>query len=321
MEVTFFLNILLAIISFVIAAYLLYLVRINSVLRKLNNGMKNVVNKSQKLSTNRKKKEEEIRIDDGGQEKTSFFYKVDLSLIQSGISHKFPFITTEIFLCIVAGTMAAAFIIGIRYSFLIAFIAACLSGFMYYILLFLLSSINYRKTESQIISFVGMMKDYSRTSDDIVTILQNVSVYLEEPLKSVVEECCMEATTTGDVSAAITRMSLKIEHKEFKKIMNNLEICSRHKANYGEVISRSMDQLRNYIASKEEARRIVSNGRRQIILIDIVGVICFFMMNDLAEEGILSFMQKTFAGNCILLYLFLVILWSTWKMISMGQKD
>ncbi len=315
------LNILLAILSILSSILIVRAVKRNKALEKVNEGLKKNLQKAGKAANKRKQKEETLRIEDGSQEKASLFYRIDVSLAQSGLTKKFPFLSTELFLGIVIVSIAATFMAGIQYSMFAGMTAAFLAGFVYYAIVYLLMAANYKRTEKQIVNFVDMLKNYSRTSDDILTIFKNVSLYLEEPLKSAVNECCAEAAATGDLSAAMIRMSIKVEHKEFKKIVANLEICSRRKANYSEVIDRSMKQLKDYVAVREENKRMVGNARKTILMMIGIGILCFYMLNDFKEEGIFRFMQQSVVGQVILFYLFFTILYSLWKMLSMGQKE
>lgn len=314
-------NILFALFSIILAIMLVSAVRKNKAIKSINQNLKVQVAKTQKVSKRRKKQEEALRIEDGGQEKESFFYKIDLSLEQSGISKILPFVNTEIFFVIIIVSAAAAFGIGIKRTFLVGVMAAFVTVFLYYVLIYLLTSSNYRKTEEQIVSFAGMLKNYSRTSDDILTILRNTAFYIEEPLKSVVMECYTEATTTGDVSGAMTKMALKVEHKEFKKIVNNMEMCSRHKANYGVIIDRSRDQIRAYVAAREEDKQMVNVGRLGILMILGVGALSMYMINGLPEEGIIQYLQQSMGGQVLLFYLFCVVLYTLWSMVSIGKKE
>lgn len=66
---------------------------------------------------------------------------------------------------------------------------------------------------------------------------------------------------------------------------------------------------------------MVGNARKTILMMIGIGILCFYMLNDLKEEGILRFMQQSIVGQVILFYLFLTVLYSLWKMLSMGQKE
>lgn len=52
-----------------------------------------------------------------------------------------------------------------------------------------------------------------------------------------------------------------------------------------------------------------------------VGALSITMMNDFAEGGIIPFLRQSFIGECILFYLFLVLFYTMWKLISMGKKS
>lgn len=319
MNVIIICNILLFCLSILMAVLFLHSARKSRAF--LDKSVNRTMNKAKHTALKRKEKEEALRMEDGKQEKTSFLFRIDVSLAQSGLSERLPFLNTELFLGFVIVTVAAGFILGLGKGLLVGIIAAFVIAFLHYLLLYLLTARNYNRTEKQIIRFVGMLKNYARTSDDLMAIFRSVTVYLDEPLKSIVEECQAEAVATGDLSAAMMRMELKIEHKEMKKILGNLEICARRKANYEVIIDRSMEQIRSYIATTEENKKMISGARKTILMILAVGALSIGMMNDFAEGGIIPFLRQSFVGECILFYLFFILLYTAWKMISMGKKS
>lgn len=278
--------------------------------------------KTRKHTRKKMEKEEQVRIEDGKQEKESLFFRMDLLFTQSGLYKKFPFLNTELFFVIVLSTAAAGlFLLTNAFGLFVGIMAFTGICFLWYLILYLLSAANYNKTEKQIIRFVNLLGNYAQTTDDIITCMEKVSVSLEEPLKSAVIECCTEARTNADTEAAFSRLAMKIEHEEFQKIIHSIEVCSKHRANYAAVISRSKGTLKGYLASREKQKKKVSSARISILLILAVGIFCLKMMNGLAEEGIINFLQKTIFGKGLLLYGFFLLIFSFWQMISMGRKD
>ena len=85
-------NILLAIISILSAILIVRAVNQNRALEKVNEGLKRNLKKTGKAADKRKQQEETLRIEDGSQEKASLFYRIDVSLAQSGLTKKFPFL-------------------------------------------------------------------------------------------------------------------------------------------------------------------------------------------------------------------------------------
>ena len=117
---------------------------------------------------------------------------------------------------------------------------------------------------------------------------------------------------TGDKGRAIRNLEKRIEHEKFQELIRNLEICSRYEANYGEVIKDSRGLLREYLAAAKERKAIINNARVEIaMIIGCCGVV-FWMINDFTEKGILSLLLSSFAGNLLLAYCLLMIIFAVW---------
>ena len=117
---------------------------------------------------------------------------------------------------------------------------------------------------------------------------------------------------TGDKSKAIRNLEKRIEHEKFKELIRNLEICSRYEANYGEVIKDSRGLLREYLATVKERKAILNNARIEIAMIIGCCGLVFWMMNDFTQAGILTVLLASTAGNLILVYCILMILYALW---------
>ena len=75
---------------------------------------------------------------------------------------------------------------------------------------------------------------------------------MTEPLRSKIAECCTQARITGDTSGALQDLSLKIGHEKFYEVIANLEIGSKYRANYTELIDSLRDDMRAYLRGREE---------------------------------------------------------------------
>ena len=64
-----------------------------------------------------------------------------------------------------------------------------------------------------------------------------VCPYLDVPMRPALQECVSKARNTGNVEEALRNLELQIEHPQFRNLIRNLEICSRHEANYAETVS------------------------------------------------------------------------------------
>lgn len=68
-----------------------------------------------------------------------------------------------------------------------------------------------------------------------------------------------------------------IEHPFFKKLIRNLEISSRHNANYKDIITECRYQLDEAASNAKKLEKIYKDGRHDIILVIIAGTACVIM--------------------------------------------
>lgn len=295
-----FISVLIA--SFITVEYLIK----NKV---LNNSFKAAYRLIKKKEHQRHRSEEKLRYEDGKQEKIKFLTKVDLIIVRSGLNIIFPFISTEtymigtfvlalgVFLCIQAFSNIVFALIGILIVIIIS-----------YLILYFSSGYNYKKTEKIIVNFANLLENYSKTTDDIISIFQKVLPYTENPVRMALEECCTAALTTGQVSVSLFQLSNKIEHEKFKELIRNLEICSRYEANYAEIISESRRNLREYIAAKEKRKEMKNSSKVDILLLLIAAVVILKVVSQLGEGSMITVLTSSFIGNIILLYCAVLLL-------------
>lgn len=262
--------------------------------------------------------EQKLRFEEGKQEKTGFLCKLDHLVLQSNLKHYVSFLNTELYLFFALGSASIGFFItnALVHTWIAGIMAFVCILFIFYLVLYVLSGINYKKTEENIITFVNLMENYSKTSDDLLNILGKVSRYLGDPLKSAVEECYMEGRTTGNVSEAFYNLQLRIEHEKFKGIIRNLEICSRHEANYAEIIRDSRDILREYLAAKKERKSMINNARVEVSILIACSVFVLYMMDGFMQKSIISILMSSLIGQGLLLYSGIVMLFTIFNVMK-----
>lgn len=273
-----------------------------------------VFQKAKEQEEDRQSEQQKLILIEGRQEKTNLLYKMDLLVLQSNIRKVLPFASTEILLIFTVGLAAIGFmavtsISGTWIFGILGFVGVC---FLVYMVLYFMALSNYRKTEESLMTFINLLENYSSMEDELIAIFSRIQTFLTEPVKSAVEQCCIEAEMTGDKSRAIRNLEKRIEHEKFKELVRNLEICSRYEANYGEVIKDSRSLLREYLAAVKERKAILNNARVEIAMIIACCGVVFWMMNDFTETGILSLLLGSTAGNIILAYCILIVLYAIW---------
>ena len=273
-----------------------------------------VYEKAKNQEEERKSEQQMKYLLEGRQEKTNFLYKLDLLVLQSNINKILPIAGTEILLIMTimiatGGFVAITSLTGTWIFGMLGFIGVCFSC---YLVLYFMALSNYRKTEESLMTFINLLENYSSMEDELIAIFSRIQPFLTEPIKSAVQQCCIEAEMTGDKSKAIRNLEKRIEHEKFKELIRNLEICSRYEANYGEVIKDSRGLLREYLATVKERKAILNNARIEIAMIIGCCGLVFWMMNDFTQAGILTVLLASTAGNLILVYCILMILYALW---------
>lgn len=260
-----------------------------------------------------------IRLEEGKQEKESFLWRLECMLEQSGAKKYFGGLNAELFLFL----ELLLFVGGCLLFPLLGFTGisgAALAGgtaILPVLFLYLAWVLQYGKMEEEVLYFMNLLENYSQTTDDILTIFQRTVPYLNEPLKSAVSEAYMEGRTTGQTAQVFYYLHRKIPHEKFGTILRNLEICSRHEANYQEIIRDSRGMLLEYLHGKKERQAMVQNARIEIGMILLCSLLVFYLVNGFLEEPLLYVLQQSLPGKLLLYYcggIVLCVLWNLFRM-------
>lgn len=265
--------------------------------------------------------ERKLREEVGRKEKDGFLSKFDHLIARSGITSYIKFLNTEIYITMI--TVVELLCIGmsmmITHSILLTLCCSLVLLFLSYLLLYIMSGMNYKKTETNLLEFANLLENYSKTNDDIITILYKIYPYLLNPLHDAVEACVYEARSTGNVSNALMNLENKIEHDKFKEIIRNIEICSRYEANYDEIIKDSRKMLRDYIAAREERKALLKNSRIEMTIIIFCCSIIISMLDGFSTIGIVYILFHSMIGNALLGYCVIVLFLTFWVLLAIDK--
>lgn len=271
---------------------------------------------------NRRQQEVFIRQQEGAQE-DSFLHKLDKLIINSNIRKFFPFINTEIYILITTVTAGLGFFLMnfVSGNWILGLVTMLASFLIFYFVVYIMAGVNYKKTEDNIVTFTNLLENYSKTNDDLIAIFGKIFPYLDEPLKTAVEDCYYEAVQSGNRILALNNLTEKIEHEKFKEIIRNLEVCSRHEANYAEIITDSRHMLREYIANKEERKSAIQTGRIEVAVILISCLVIINLLNSFLQGSILAMLTSDLIGKAILVYCIVIIFISIYKLLSFDKGE
>lgn len=280
----------------------------------------NVINDSlKKRAARRREYEEQKAIEKGLREGQSIFFKVDLALIKSGIQRKIPFFTTEILIICMTLT---AFVLFITCTVLgaapvISVIISVSGTALWLFIIKILLNYNNEKIEKNLMKFVNLIENYSRIYDDIREIFKYSAPFLDEPLKSAVNECVMELDLKSDTYAAFKKLEIKVGHRQFGELVRNLELCSRHNTDYAAVIRKNREIIQDYIAERQTRKQMAAQARINIIILYAGAVIAFKMLAKIGDTKLTTLLVSSVTGNFVIMMCSAVIIFSIYKMVKM----
>lgn len=306
-------NIVLFLILFITMFFLVKAMVDNNVLSRIRQWMKNSEN-------NRTNAEEQLRNIEGNQEKNSIFYSMDLTINQSGIKRYIPFLSTEYLVLFSSLLSIAAFVItGIIKGWSYGVLAAIAVFLVPYLFVRIMAEVNHKRIEEQIIHFLNMIDNYNQTEDNLITIFGKVYKYLDEPLCSAVRECYLEASNTGDMSTAFRRLETKVVHEKLSEILQTLEMCSMHEANYHVIITEAREIMTKHKKSKDAIKNIVGRAKMNMAAMMGMLVLLIFMISNIIEVNLITAMTGSVIGMAILIYIGFVIVFGIFSVITITR--
>lgn len=194
----------------------------------------------------------------------------------SGIRQRFPGITPEFWVAgnlMVIGLVSlfSKALLGIRERFIIvaAFIVAQL------LLLRYLRFRNIRAVNENLMKLLKLLGNYRITAAEVANVFHHVSRYMEEPIRTALEECYLETLVTGDVGRALLSMEEKIEHPQFKALARNIEIAVRYCADLTALINGSRHSMIEYLRLTQKKKTMLRNIALKTLLLIGIALLLF----------------------------------------------
>ncbi len=150
---------------------------------------------------------------------------------------------------------------------------------------------------SNLLKFLDFLGNYSLTAGEVTSVFGQISRYVEEPMKSALDECCYEAQTTGDVGMALLSMSEKIEHPKFKEIVRNIEVSTRYCADFSVLVKASRRSVREYLRMGEERKGMLREAVINMLLLCGMSLVVLLVVDKLIEASVWELLWKTIPGK------------------------
>ena len=236
-------------------------------------------------------------------------FHLEQQLLYSGLTDKIPFLTPELWITGNLILVALCYTIGtiLSNNWWLGFLIILIFEVSVYLLQNLLVLRNYNAVDRELLKFLDFLGNYSITSGEVTIILKQISGYLEEPLKSVLEECYYEAQTTGDTGMALLSMAEKVQHPKFKELVRNMEISMRYSADFTILVSQSRKSIREHMRMRQEQKALASEAWVNILILGAMTVIILKTVEVLIGVPIQDILLKTWVGRGCLMSILVIL--------------
>lgn len=236
-------------------------------------------------------------------------FHLEQQLLYSGLTDKIPFLTPELWITGNLILVALCYTIGtiLSNNWWLGFLIILIFEVSVYLLQNLLVLRNYNAVDRELLKFLDFLGNYSITSGEVTIILKQISGYLEEPLKSVLEECYYEAQTTGDTGMALLSMAEKVQHPKFKELVRNMEISMRYSADFTILVSQSRKSIREHMRMRQEQKALASEAWVNILILGAMTVIILKTVEVLIGVPIQDILLKTWVGRGCLMGILVIL--------------
>lgn len=237
-------------------------------------------------------------------------YRMEKILIYSGVGVKFPGFTPEVAITagIVGGSLLYFLCLFLGTTWWMAGVMVLLAYVGIYFLLSILMLRNYNRTDEELLKFLDFLGNYSITSGEITSILRQISGYLKEPLRTVLEEGYVEAQTCGNTGLALLEMAEKIQHPKFKEIIYNLEITLRYSADFTTLVGQSRRAVRENSRLRQERKSMAKEAWINIMILLGMTVVILKAVEALLGIPVTGIIVGTWVGRICMVGIGVILL-------------
>lgn len=265
--------------------------------------------------------EEKRRKLEGNISKVKFLNSFDEMLNRSGLKEKYQLLNSEMYISITLILALISYLLSkFIYNFigfnLIIAIAVC---FISYLIVYYRSGIAFQNIDNEVMSFINNIENFSTTSKDIVSIFEEVIPFTGNPLTKYLQEFVNTAKSSGDTRSAFAKLESRLENDGLVTLLKNLEMASRNNANYTEIIKESRKVFKKYFKAKSKRKIIISNGRGNILLITLIGLVMVYAVDSFIDGALLHVLSYTPFGNVLLGIGILIVISALWIFIAMDR--
>ncbi len=232
------------------------------------------------------------------QEEHSILWAIENSLRYSGLRQRFPGLTLEWWLLGNLAVLGTAFVLTAALFGILPAAVVCMLIFAAETWILRSCRIrNLRRVNEELLKLLDFLGNYSITAGEVTSVLNQVSRYMEEPIRGALELCCLEAGMTGDTGTALLVMADYIEHPKFKELARNMEISVRYCADFSAMVRSSRRSMREYLRVQQERKGMLREALINMLLLLGMSLIVLTIVGSLISFSIWKFLWGSLPGR------------------------
>ena len=321
--------VIIRILSLLIAASVIFLFYTTLIqTEKLKKSWENIFRQLNHGHLLKKEEIEKVKQLQGEAARIPLIERIEIQIIYSGLQGRIPWLNGVTYIFLTLLIMGLVIIIGLLFSTVRnTLLMAALVLLVPYLLMRLQADRQYEAVKKEFPSFMRVISSFSKSYQDILTILEASASYVGNPIRENVSIAVIKARANGDVRGAMKWLADHMEYKLFKDLIKALEITSRHSLAYADIIDQFMVIAEKKNASVEKQKVIVRKGRAGVAVMLFLGIVMFYMVivsvngcNSIIEG--IQILQSGLTGRVLLGYMICVFIGSLWYMLfRMQVKD
>ena len=224
--------------------------------------------------------------------------RLDRALTYSRIKMRYPRMTAEKFIAGLSVASALILIVtGITAGFAASLITCGVFLSLVYICIRCLEISALKKTGDDLPRLLDLLGSFAVSGAVYSNIFGQISIYMNEPLRSVFDECEAEGRMSGDISMALLSMADKIEHPQFKQLIRNMEITSRHGEDITGLVNSTRRSLRDYIREASLRKTMLRESAINMILLLVMSLAVLAITASLSETTVKDVILGSIPGR------------------------
>lgn len=239
----------------------------------------------------------------------SIWFRLERELHYSGMLRRIPGFTVEKWLvCNLLFFSLVFCVAAIVFEFGVALWVCTILFVAEWLVLYLGKVTMLRAVDRNLLKFLDFLGNYSVTAGEVTGVFNQISRYMEEPLRSVLDECYLEARTTGDVGLALLTMAEKIEHPKFKELIQNIEISARYCSDFKVLVTASRRSVREHLRMGEERKGMIREAVINMVLLLLMAVVILIAVQGLLGVSAVELLFHSLPGKVAMLSIGCILL-------------